>query len=141
MRFLVFLGGLFPLLLIVVSAGTLVASWTEISELAKLDFAKGILTGTLTMGSLSLTVLAYAISQIKSQGTTIQKAPYRYLAVVASFVILVSLSNAMVAAVFVLAKVPYFFEISLLLFYFVIVGVVVLVIYWMQKEFEYLLRI
>lgn len=106
----------------------------EIDQSSKLNLMGNILEGTLALGALSLAVLAFSLAQVHLGSTTLEKTPYRRLALIAYLVTPLSLTDTILSAIFILAEVPFSFELSLVLLYAIVVGLIVLVTAWMLEE-------
>lgn len=114
----------------------LVIQFRQIGSTEKSSLMENILEGTLALGALSLTVLGYSFSQIRSGRSTIEKTPYRRLSCIMYFIIPFSMVDALISSIFILTKTPYSFEVSLILLYIIVVGLIIAVSLWVRKELK-----
>lgn len=115
---------------------SLVIQFKQIASTSKSNLMENILEGTLALGALSLTVLGYSFSQVHSGRSTAEKTPYRRLSCIMYFIIPLSLVDALISSIFILTKTPYSFEMSLILLYIIVVGLIITVSLWVRKELK-----
>jgi len=111
-----------------------VLNWNQIDPNCKTNVMGFVIGGTLSLGALSLTVLAYAISEARTRETATEKAPYRKLAMIAYLITPLSLTDAIVSLLFVLSEVQYSFEVSIIILYIIVVALITLVSAWIQQD-------
>jgi hypothetical protein len=132
---ILFMGISLPMILFVLYGLTLLIEWNSIDDLVKSTAMEIISGGTLSLGALSLAVLSYSFSQMHSSRTSLQKAPYRRLAIVAFMITSISLTDTFVSLIFLLTKAPFSFEMALILLLALIFGVIIMVNLWTLEEF------
>ena len=114
----------------------LVVQFNQIDSTSKSNLMENILEGTLALGALSLTVLGYSFSQVRSGRSTAEKTPYRRLGYIMYLVTPLSVVDALISSIFILTKTPYSFETSLILLYIIVVGLIIAVSVWVIKELK-----
>ena len=114
----------------------LVIQFNQIDSTSKSNLMENILEGTLALGALSLTVLGYSFSQVHSGRSTAEKAPYRRLGYIMYFVTPLSVVDALISSIFILTETSYSFEMSLILLYIIVVGLIIAVSLWVIKELK-----
>jgi len=135
-RLIVFLTAAASFFILGFFTGGLLSPSVEVRETAKLTVMGYVSGGTLALGALSLTILAYAFSEARSRPTAAQKEPYRRLALMAYLITPLSLTDAVVSILYILTEVQYSFEASLFLLYLTVVQLIVLVTAWVFQEFS-----
>lgn len=133
---IVWLAIVLAIVFIIPFGAELILSWRLIDQGTKLTVMTDISGGTLSLGALSLAVLTYSFAQTHSSKTTIAKKPYRTLSVVSFLVISMSLTDSFVATIYLLTKAPFSFEISLGLFFVIIIGLLAMTSIWLLNEFK-----
>lgn len=108
--------------------------WNQVDKTAISTVMGYVSGGTLSLGALSLTVLAYSLSEVRSRETSRQKAPYRRLAMIAYLITPLSLTDAIISILYVLTEMPYSFETSLALLYAIVIILIALVSLWIMED-------
>jgi len=115
---------------------TLVQKFGQITTSSKTTVMGNVSQGTLALGALALTVLAYAFAQLRLGTSTETRRPYKRIAYIMFFVVPLSMVDAMTSAIFVLTEDPLSFQVSLILLYMIVVGIMISVCLWARKELK-----
>ncbi len=130
----VIIGIAFPSFIFTTYGLCIIQDWQKIETSVKSIIMETISAGTLSLGALSLVILSYSFSEIRSSKTTIQKAPYRRLAIISYILIFICLTDAFTSIAFLLTAAPFTFELSITLFFIIVIGLIINVIQWVIDE-------
>lgn len=114
----------------------LIVKFDQITEANKISVIENILQGTLTLGAIALTVLGYAFSQMQHGESTKERAPYKRIAYIMYLITPLSMADVGTSISFLLTREPYSFQVSLILLYIIVVGLMLSVSLWVRKEWK-----